>query len=49
VSYPAAVKAACALVGDTAGPVRGPLLPLEDDAARELAALVERVTLVEAT
>ena len=49
VSYPAAVKAACALVGDTTGPVRAPLLPLEDDTARELAAVVERATLVEAT
>src|ERR671931_698184 len=31
-SYSAAVKAACALVGDTTGPVRAPLLALEDDA-----------------
>ena len=29
-SYPAAVKAACALAGDTTGPVRAPLLPLEE-------------------
>ena len=36
-SYPAAVKAACALVGDTTGPVRAPLLPL-DDGARPRAA-----------
>src|ERR671923_1144660 len=48
VSYPAAVKAACALVGDTTGPVRAPLLPLDDAAAGELAALVDRVTLAEA-
>ena len=41
-SYPAAVKAACALVGDTTGPVRAPLLPLEDDARSELALLLER-------
>jgi 4-hydroxy-tetrahydrodipicolinate synthase len=39
-SYPAAVKAACTLVGDTTGPVRPPLLPLEDAASRELASLV---------
>jgi 4-hydroxy-tetrahydrodipicolinate synthase len=44
-SYPAAVKTACGLVGDDTGPVRAPLLPLEADATRELAALVERATL----
>ena len=33
-SYSAAVKTACALVGDTTGPVRAPLLPLDDDAHR---------------
>ncbi len=43
-SNPAAVKAACALAGDTTGPVRAPLLPLEDAAARELAALLEHAT-----
>jgi 4-hydroxy-tetrahydrodipicolinate synthase len=48
-SYPAAVKAACALVGDTAGPVRAPLLPLDDDATTELAALLDRATLAQAT
>jgi dihydrodipicolinate synthase/N-acetylneuraminate lyase len=47
-SYPAAVKAACALVGDTTGPVRAPLLELEENAARELATLVERATAAEA-
>src|ERR687891_2694455 len=41
-SYSAAVKAACALVGDTTGPVRAPLLPLDDAATRELGALLER-------
>jgi 4-hydroxy-tetrahydrodipicolinate synthase len=41
-SYPAAVKAACALVGDTTGPTRAPLLPLEDDATSELGRLLER-------
>ena len=41
-SYPAAVKAACALAGDTTGPVRAPLLPLEEAATRELATLLER-------
>ena len=40
-SYPAAVKAACALVGDTTGPVRAPLLPLDDAAIAELGALLE--------
>ncbi|HEV3002083.1 MAG TPA: dihydrodipicolinate synthase family protein [Solirubrobacteraceae bacterium] len=41
-SYPAAVKAACALVGDRTGPVRAPLLPLDEAATAELARLVER-------
>ena len=41
-SYPAAVKRGCALAGDTTGPVRAPLLELEDEAAAELARLVER-------
>jgi 4-hydroxy-tetrahydrodipicolinate synthase len=40
-SYPAAVKIACGLVGDTTGPVRAPLLPLDDTATRELASLLE--------
>ena len=40
-SYPAAVKTACRLVGDATGPVRAPLLELEDEAQRELAALVQ--------
>jgi hypothetical protein len=35
------VKTAVRLVGDTTGPVRGPLLELEDDALTQLAALVE--------
>jgi dihydrodipicolinate synthase/N-acetylneuraminate lyase len=39
-SYPAAVKTACALVGDTTGPTRAPLLSLADDAATELKRLV---------
>ena len=39
-SYPAAVKAACALVGDTTGPVRAPLLPLSEDASTELQRLL---------
>jgi 4-hydroxy-tetrahydrodipicolinate synthase len=46
-SYPAAVKAACTLVGDTTGPVRAPLLPLEDAASRELASLVEHARIAE--
>ena len=40
-SYPAAVKAACGLAGDVTGPVRAPLLPLDDVATRELAGLLE--------
>jgi dihydrodipicolinate synthase/N-acetylneuraminate lyase len=43
-SYSAAVKAACAIVGDTTGPVRAPLLELDADARRELAALLEHST-----
>jgi dihydrodipicolinate synthase/N-acetylneuraminate lyase len=41
-SYPAAVKTACGLVGDTTGPVRAPLLPLDDKASAEPALLLER-------
>jgi dihydrodipicolinate synthase/N-acetylneuraminate lyase len=41
-SYSAAVKSACALVGDTTGPVRAPLLALDDDATFELRALLDR-------
>lgn len=41
-SYPSAVKAACRLAGDATGPVRAPLLPLDDTATRELAALLDR-------
>ena len=40
-SYSAAVKTACALVRDTTGPVRAPLLPLDEDARTELARLLE--------
>jgi 4-hydroxy-tetrahydrodipicolinate synthase len=40
-SYSAAVKAACRVAGVITGPVRAPLLELEDDAVRDLAALVE--------
>jgi 4-hydroxy-tetrahydrodipicolinate synthase len=47
-SYPAAVKAACTLVGATTGPVRAPLLPLDDAATDELKALLDRVTLAPA-
>jgi 4-hydroxy-tetrahydrodipicolinate synthase len=39
-SYPAAVKTACALVGDTTGPTRAPLLPLANDATTELKRLL---------
>jgi 4-hydroxy-tetrahydrodipicolinate synthase len=44
-SYSAAVKTACRLIGDTTGPVRAPLLELDDAATRELATLVEHATL----
>jgi 4-hydroxy-tetrahydrodipicolinate synthase len=40
-SYPAAVKTACALVGDTTGPVRAPLLALDDAATTELTRVLE--------
>jgi 4-hydroxy-tetrahydrodipicolinate synthase len=43
-SYPAAVKAACRLAGDVAGPVRPPLLPLDDAAIDELTALLDQAT-----
>jgi dihydrodipicolinate synthase/N-acetylneuraminate lyase len=43
-SYPAAVKAACELVGDRTGPVRAPLLPLDGAANSELVALLEDTT-----
>jgi 4-hydroxy-tetrahydrodipicolinate synthase len=43
-SYPVAVKAACRLVGDTTGPVRAPLLPLDEAATRELSTLLESIT-----
>jgi 4-hydroxy-tetrahydrodipicolinate synthase len=41
-SYPAAVKTACALIGDTTGPTRPPLLPLDDQAVDQLGELLER-------
>lgn len=41
-SYSAAVKAACALLGDTTGPTRAPLLGLDADATAQLAGLLER-------
>ncbi len=44
-SYSAAVKTACRLVGDATGPVRAPLLPLDDAATSELAALLEHARL----
>jgi 4-hydroxy-tetrahydrodipicolinate synthase len=47
-TYPVAVKTACRLVGDTTGPVRAPLLPLDDDATSELVALLEHATLAKA-
>jgi 4-hydroxy-tetrahydrodipicolinate synthase len=44
-SYPAAVKAACGLVGDNTGHVRAPLLPLDDAATSELSTLLEHASL----
>jgi 4-hydroxy-tetrahydrodipicolinate synthase len=44
-SYSAAVKTGCRLVGHATGPVRPPLLPLDDAATGELTALVEQATL----
>jgi dihydrodipicolinate synthase/N-acetylneuraminate lyase len=41
-SYSAAVKTACSLVGDTSGPVRAPLLALDEDATSELRGLLDR-------
>ena len=41
-SYSAAVKAGARLAGVTTGPVRAPLLELDEAATRELAALVEQ-------
>jgi dihydrodipicolinate synthase/N-acetylneuraminate lyase len=45
-SYSAAVKTACRLVGDTTGPVRAPLLELDDAATGELRALLEELVAV---
>jgi 4-hydroxy-tetrahydrodipicolinate synthase len=42
-SYSAAVKAGCRLAGDITGPVRAPLLELDDAATGELAALIAQV------
>jgi 4-hydroxy-tetrahydrodipicolinate synthase len=39
-SYPAAVKAACGLLGDSTGPVIAPLLPLEEADTAELRRLL---------
>jgi 4-hydroxy-tetrahydrodipicolinate synthase len=47
-SYSAAVKTACRLAGDSTGPVRAPLLELDDAATSELAALLERAALAQA-
>jgi 4-hydroxy-tetrahydrodipicolinate synthase len=44
-SYSAAVKTACGLIGDSTGPVRAPLLPLDDAATSELRTLVDAVML----
>jgi 4-hydroxy-tetrahydrodipicolinate synthase len=44
ISYSAGVKAAARLAGVTTGPVRAPLLELDDEATQQLAALVEHAT-----
>jgi 4-hydroxy-tetrahydrodipicolinate synthase len=46
-SYPAAVKTACRLAGDATGPVRPPLLPLDDGAIDELTVLLDQATLAQ--
>ena len=43
-SYSAAVKTACRLVGGTTGPVRAPLLELEEADQQRLAAAIEHAT-----
>jgi 4-hydroxy-tetrahydrodipicolinate synthase len=48
-SYPAAVKTACHITGDITGPVRPPLLPLDDAATRELTALLDQASLAQIT
>ena len=48
-SYSAAVKTACRLLGGTTGPVRAPLLELDDAATDELRALLDHARLAEAT
>ena len=45
-SYSAAVKAACRLVGDTTGPVRAPLLELDEAATGELRTLLAELAVV---
>ena len=47
--YSAAVKTACAIVGDTTGPVRSPLLPLDASAKEELTTLLEAASLAAST
>ena len=46
-SYASAVKTACRLAGDSTGPVRAPLLPLDEAATHELTGLLEHATLPE--
>jgi 4-hydroxy-tetrahydrodipicolinate synthase len=47
-SYSAAVKTACRLAGDVTGPVRAPLLPLDDAATTELSTLLDAAALAPA-
>ena len=47
-SYSAAVKTACRLAGDATGPVRAPLLPLDDAATTELSTLLGAAALAPA-
>jgi 4-hydroxy-tetrahydrodipicolinate synthase len=48
-SYAAAVKTACRLVGDSTGPVRAPLLELDDAATEQLRTLLDHARPAEAT
>ena len=48
-SYAAAVKTGCRLIGDSTGPVRAPLLELDDAATEQLRTLLDHARPAEAT
>ena len=48
-SYAAAVKTGCRLIGDSTGPVRAPLLELDDAATEQLRTLLDDARLAKAT